>query len=105
MLAITTATTADLPALCRLVNLAYRPGANQAGWTHESALIVGARTDEAQLAAVLAAPGQVLLGWQAGQLVACVHIAPADAYGYISMLALATASHIAYIAKAILAHA
>ena len=105
MLHITTATTADLPALCRLVNLAYRPGANQAGWTHESALIVGARTDEAQLAAVLAAPGQVLLGWQAGQLVACVHIEPADAYGYIGMLAVDPACQAGGIGKAMLAHA
>lgn len=105
MLAITTATTANLPALCRLVNLAYRPGANQAGWTHESALIRGARTDEAQLAAVLAAPGQVLLGWQAGQLVACVHIEPTDAYGYIGMLAVNPACQAGGIGKAMLAHA
>ena len=105
MLHITTATTADLPALCRLVNLAYRPGANQAGWTHESALVQGARTDEAQLAAVLAAPGQVLLGWQAEQLVACVHIEPADAYGYIGMLAVDPACQAGGIGKAMLAHA
>lgn len=105
MLHITTATTADLPALCRLVNLAYRPGANQAGWTHESALIRGARTDEAQLAAVLAAPGQVLLGWQAGQRVACVHIEPADGYGYVGMLAVDPVCQAGGIGKAMLAHA
>lgn len=105
MLAITIATTADLPALCRLVNLAYRPSNDHAGWTHESALIRGARTDEAQLAAVLAAPGQVLLGWQAGQLVACVHIEPADAYGYIGMLAVEPACQAGGIGKAMLAHA
>lgn len=105
MLAISTATTADLPALCRLVNLAYRPGEGQAGWTHESALIRGARTSEAQLATVLAMPGQVLLGWQAEQLVACVHIEPADGYGYIGMLAVNPACQTGGIGKAMLAHA
>ncbi|UDM17161.1 GNAT family N-acetyltransferase [Vogesella sp. XCS3] len=105
MLQLTTATAADLPALSQLVNLAYRPGEGQAGWTHESALIRGARTSEAQLAAVLAAPGQVLLGWQAGQLVACVHIEPADSYGYIGMLAVDPACQAGGIGKAMLAHA
>lgn len=105
MLHITTATPADLPALCQLVNLAYRPGANQAGWTHESALIRGARTDKAQLAAVLAAPGQVMLGWQTTQLVACVHAEPADGYGYIGMLAVHPACQAGGIGKTMLAHA
>lgn len=105
MLQLSTATVADLPALCRLVNLAYRPGNGHAGWTHESALVHGARTDEAQLAAVLAAPGQILLGWQAGQLVACVHIEPADAYGYIGMLAVDPACQAGGIGKAMLTHA
>ena len=105
MLAISTATTADLPALCRLVNLAYRPDKGYGGWTHESALVHGARTDEAQLATVLAMPGQVLLGWQAEQLVACVHIEPADGYGYIGMLAVNPACQAGGIGKAMLAHA
>jgi ribosomal protein S18 acetylase RimI-like enzyme len=105
MLHLTTATAADLPALCRLVNLAYRPGTGQAGWTHESALVRGERTDPAQLAAVLAAPGQILLGWQQQQLVACVHIEPADGYGYIGMLAVDPACQAGGMGKTMLAHA
>lgn len=105
MLHLTTATAADLPALCHLVNLAYRPGIDQAGWTHESALVSGARTDPSQLAAVLAAPGQILLGWQQQKLVACVHIEPAEGYGHIGMLAVDPACQAGGMGKTMLAHA
>ena len=54
------ATLADLPALHALVERCYR-GADNQGWTHEGHLFAGPRSDLASLAAVLAAPDQVIL--------------------------------------------
>lgn len=56
---------ADLPALHALVERCYR-GADNQGWTHEGHLFAGPRSDLASLAAVVAAPDQVILVADAG---------------------------------------
>jgi GNAT superfamily N-acetyltransferase len=56
-------TDADIPAVARLMNRAYR-GAETTGWTSEAALITGDRTSAAMLRADLAdSPAAVLLKW------------------------------------------
>jgi len=42
---VTPATASDLPAIAALVNAAYRGDSAKAGWTHESDLLTGQRTD------------------------------------------------------------
>lgn len=49
------ATASDLPTIAALVNAAYRGESAKAGWTHESGLLSGQRTDPQALAADLAA--------------------------------------------------
>lgn len=96
----------DIAALSLLVNRAYRPALEQAGWTHENGLVSGERINPAQLATLLAQPnGQVLLGCQEQQIVACVHIENAGDYGYVGMLAVDPTCQSGGLGKAMLAHA
>ncbi|MDU0370034.1 GNAT family N-acetyltransferase [Hymenobacter endophyticus] len=55
------ATNADIPALTRLVNCAYRGEASEQGWTTEAHLLAGQRTDEDDLRDHLQAPGATFL--------------------------------------------
>ena len=66
---------AALAALAALVNSAYRGESSRAGWTTETDLVGGQRTDAEALRAIVAAPGNVLLMLRAepGPL-ACVHL-------------------------------
>ncbi|MDQ3126644.1 MAG: GNAT family N-acetyltransferase [Pseudomonadota bacterium] len=73
------AVTADIPALHRLIESAYRGEASRAGWTTEADLLDGQRTDPEDLADILADPKQALLtAWSDGVLVGCVRIADRD---------------------------
>lgn len=81
------ATTRDIPALVALVNAAYRPAdAQAAGWTHETGLLGGTRTDAQQVAALLAGPGVVLVAQSADQLLGCVLVEPHGDDCHIGML-------------------
>lgn len=84
------ATPADIPALHRLIESAYRGEASRAGWTTEADLLDGQRTDEDDLAEVLADPKQgMLTAWRSGDLVGCVLIADrGEGAGYFGMLSV-----------------
>ena len=67
------ATDADLPALHRLIERAYRGDTARAGWSHEADLLDGQRTDPQTLAEMLADPASHLLLWREhGEPAACV---------------------------------
>lgn len=82
------ATAADLAALHRLIEGAYRGDGARRGWTHEADLLGGQRTDLDALHEILADPAQVLLLAQADEDVrACVLIADkGDGLAYLGML-------------------
>lgn len=82
------ATAADLPALHPVIERAYRGSAARAGWTFESDLLSGPRTDLASLQAILAAPAERLLLAldDAGAPIGCVQIS--DRGGRLSYLGL-----------------
>ncbi len=69
---------ADLPEVARLVNSAYRGEGARLGWTSESELIDGQRTDPASLAEELAGPNPstvlVLRETATGPILACVFL-------------------------------
>ena len=68
--------TADIPALHRLIESAYRGESSRAGWTTEADLLDGQRTDPDDLAGILADPSQALLtAWRDGELLGFVQIA------------------------------
>jgi len=59
--AIAPATAADVAALVALVNGAYRGEGSRRGWTTEADLLGGQRTDPEGIAALIDAPGHVIL--------------------------------------------
>lgn len=77
---------ADIVAL---VNRSYRPGVEPRGWTHESDLLAGVRTDLNQVMGLFSRPDSTLLvGVCDGQIVSCVHVQKFADHGYIGMLAV-----------------
>ena len=84
------AVPADIPALHRLIESAYRGEASRAGWTTEADLLEGQRTDPEGLADILADPAQGLLtAWRGGDLVGCTLIADrGEGTGYFGMLSV-----------------
>lgn len=92
-ISIRDAVPADVPALHRLIQSAYRGEASRAGWTTEADLLDGQRTDPDDLASVLADPGQALLtAWRGETLLGCILIADRGAEtGYFGMLSVSPA--------------
>ncbi|RFP66696.1 GNAT family N-acetyltransferase [Hymenobacter lapidiphilus] len=91
MLCFSPATLADIPALNRLVNRAYRGEVSAQGWTTEAALLAGQRTDEADLHEQLEKPhAQFLLAHRAadGELVGSVFLQQQDLELYLGMLSV-----------------
>lgn len=83
------ATPADIPAIHRLVEGAYRGDSARRGWTHEADLLDGQRTDLTALAAILSDPAQRVMVADAGTLVGCVQVTRVDTgLGYLGMLSV-----------------
>lgn len=101
------ATKDDVAPLVSLVNAAYRPTPEQAGWTHEGHLLEGARINATQLYATLdQANSIVLLGADAaGAVVACVHVEKQGEAAYVGMLTVAPGMQTVGHGKAMLAFA
>ncbi len=51
----------EAPAIARFVNEAYRGEASKKGWTTESDLLGGQRTDEREVSALIASPASMIL--------------------------------------------
>lgn len=102
-----TAISADAPHISALVNAAYRPAAGAEGWTHESALIAGQRTNPAQVTDLLHSPhGAVLLACDAQQQIhGCVHIEAHQDQAHIGLLAVTPTLQGSGLGKQVLARA
>ena len=87
-IAFRTAAAADVPAIVALVESAYRGESGLRGWTTESHLLDGQRTDAADVGALIARPDScVLLAFRDGALVACLEQdAPDDRGHYLCYL-------------------
>jgi ribosomal protein S18 acetylase RimI-like enzyme len=110
-LAYRTATDADIPALIDLVTSAYRGDASRSGWTTEADLLDGQRIDADMLRADLERPHSlILVGEDAGRMVACAHIAQENAddgvpTAYFGMFSVDPTIQGGGIGKAVLAEA
>ena len=84
------AVPADIPAMHRLIESAYRGESSRAGWTTEADLLDGQRTDPEDLAEVLADPAQgMLTAWRGDDLVGCILYADrGEGTGYFGMLSV-----------------
>lgn len=101
-----TASLADAAKIARLINMAYRPGPDRGGWTHETDLIYGDRTNPDQISATLLKPDSVMLiALQNNLIVACIHIEKAGANCHIGLFAVNPIFQGVGIGKLILAQA
>ena len=90
---LTRATDSDVPAIVRLMNVAFRATGPGAGWNSEADIIDGDRTTEALLRAELAERPEVMLFvWRAepgGAIQGCVSLEPkADGTWYLGTLSV-----------------
>lgn len=81
---------ADVAAIAVLVNSAYRGDTSRAGWTTEADLLGGQRTDEQEIAQLVAREDSVLLlCLRAGELMGSVHVERVDdVAAYLGMLVI-----------------
>ncbi|MGD8568369.1 MAG: GNAT family N-acetyltransferase [Gammaproteobacteria bacterium] len=98
------ATINDASEIARIVNASYRPKRGAEGWTHESGLVGGERTNAAQVE-VLLRRSVILLGVHQLNIVACVQIELKGRDAHIGMLAVMPAMQSTGIGSALLAHA
>ncbi|PPD47046.1 MAG: GNAT family N-acetyltransferase [Methylotenera sp.] len=82
-----TATIEDAQAVAILVNSAYRPTGDIKGWTHESELISGERTNVEQVSRLFRDNSYVLMAVENANIVACVHVEIHGLCAHIGMLA------------------
>ena len=81
------ATHADLSALDKLVNSAYRGEGSKQGWTTEADLLGGVRTSEASLQKMMDNPDAViLLAEEGSKLQGCVYLEHQGVALYLGML-------------------
>jgi ribosomal protein S18 acetylase RimI-like enzyme len=101
-----TASTADIPAIVTLVEAAYRGDSGRRGWTTESDLLDGQRTDPSLVADLLSRVDSfVLLAERDGGLLASAHLERQQQRGYFGMFAVDPAYQGEGLGKAVLAEA
>lgn len=100
------ATTADIPALTALVNIAYRGPLSRKGWTTEADLFNGQRIDEAGLKGLVTAPGASMHVYKEGnEYLGCVYLREDERGLYLGMLTVYPLRQDAGIGKALLMYA
>lgn len=100
------ATPADVAAIVALVESAYRGDSGRRGWTTESELLDGRRTDDEAVAELIRRPGScILLAEHDGQLLASSHVERQGESGYFGMFAVAPDRQTGGVGKAVLAEA
>lgn len=95
----------DIPAIKQLLNSAYRGESSRKGWTTEADLIAGnVRTDEKNLADVMAIPGSIFLKYtnENGIIQGCVNLQIQQDRVYLGMFSVDPESQGAGIGKIIL---
>lgn len=100
------AQAADAGVIAALVNSAYRGEHSRQGWTTEADLLDGARTDIADVAALIAKPASILLLCLADDmLVGSVHLEQDGALAKLGMFSVTPAQQARGIGKALMAEA
>ncbi len=98
---------ADVSALNKLVNGAYRGEYARKGWTTEADLLDGVRTDESALIEMISKPGSAIMlaRMTDHQLAGCVYLEKRLNSFYLGMLSVDPVLQTAGIGKQLLAHA
>ncbi|MFG2574005.1 GNAT family N-acetyltransferase [Streptomyces sp. NPDC048481] len=100
------ATPADVDAVVRLIESAYRGDSSRAGWTTEADILQGQRTDpDGVLAVVEAADCRLLTAEQDGRIVACCQLEHRGDHAYFGMFAVSPTAQGGGLGKAVMARA
>ncbi len=100
------AVAADIPAIVDLVESAYRGESGLRGWTTETHLLDGRRTDAESVADLIVRGGSVvLLAERDGELLACCHIERQGGVAYFGMFAVNPELQMAGVGRALLGEA
>jgi GNAT superfamily N-acetyltransferase len=101
------ATSADIDAIVALVESAYRGESGLRGWTTETHLLDGRRTDGELVAELLLSPesSAVLLAYSGAQLLACCHLEKHDHSAYFGMFAVTPSRQNGGLGRQVLAEA
>jgi ribosomal protein S18 acetylase RimI-like enzyme len=100
------ASKASAEEIVSLVNRAYHPPPQEAGWTHEANLILGKRTTLPQVLSLFHERSVILLLCAESKLVACVHVQGGPSgTAYIGMLATEPQRQAQGLGKQMLLHA
>ncbi len=101
-----TARAADAAAIVDLVESAYRGESGLRGWTTESNLLDGRRTNVDDVLTLIAGPhSQLLLAERDGKLMACCQLEQRGDSGYFGMFAVDPLAQGAGLGKRVLAEA
>lgn len=104
--AFRSAVAADIPDVVALVESAYRGDSGRRGWTTESDLLDGQRTDAADVAEAMSRPGsRILLLERDGRLLACCHVERKGETAYFGMFAVDPSLQAGGLGKRVLAEA
>lgn len=105
--ALRPASDGDVRAIRDLLESAYRGDSARAGWTHESDLLSGDRTSDAEIAGILSAPHQrFILAEDDGRVIGCVAITDLGAgRAYLGMLAVSPRLQAGGLGRALIAAA
>lgn len=96
----------DIDAVVALVESAYRGESGLRGWTTESHLLDGRRTDAADVGELIARAGsRILLAERDGRLLASCHLERQGDTGYFGMFAVDPAAQGSGLGKQVLAEA
>jgi len=97
---------ANAEEIAALVNRAYHPSPEDAGWTHEAHLICGQRTTVERVLSLFCERSAILLLCSESKIVACVHVQAAQpGISYIGMLATEPKLQAQGLGKQMLLHA
>jgi ribosomal protein S18 acetylase RimI-like enzyme len=105
------AAVADITAIVALVESAYRGESGRRGWTTESELLDGRRTDEASVRELMGRPDSCILLAESqlaqgdGRLVASAHVERQGTAGYFGMFAVDPAQQGGGLGRRVLAEA
>lgn len=100
------ATLEDVPAIVALVESAYRGESGRRGWTTESDLLGGQRTDVDEVRDLVTRLGsRLILASQEGRLVGCCHVERRGASAYFGLFSVAPELQGAGLGRQLLARA
>ena len=101
------AVPADLPAISRLIERAYRGDTAKLGWTHEAELLFDPRLEDGELETIVSDPAQDLLAlFENGAPLGCVNVAKRDdALAYLGLLCIEPARQGEHFGRKLLAAA